>query len=239
MGGSWAFGEVVAEDSLLRHVMSLSQFPSQTWKTTLWPLQTHIVIQMNIQCILIIWIYECDKGGRGCIIKCDYSTHHLRSTKAIIRVTLSQPLQLAILSVMSIVSFSVSWIQGHLCLLCLTYLLLWPAGLWFLPHGFTSGQKSCCHLSGLNRLSHFWVMWAKKTVLLPILIVSWQNEKNHSVVAFYPLVFCLSILGLSATLRETSGLCVTVKHLVPKQVVVICGLAVPLHGKHWLRAQES
>lgn len=32
--GSWAFGEVVAEDGPVRHMMSLSQFFAETWKTT-------------------------------------------------------------------------------------------------------------------------------------------------------------------------------------------------------------
>lgn len=42
--GSWAFGEVVVEDSLLRHMMSLSQFSAETWKTTPWPLHAHVHI---------------------------------------------------------------------------------------------------------------------------------------------------------------------------------------------------
>ena len=59
-----------------------------------------------------------------------------------------------------------------------------------------------------------------------------KKQNNYLMATFHPLPFCLSIFGPSATLRESAGLCVTVEHLVPKQVVVICGLAMPLHGKH-------
>ena len=48
------------------------------------------------------------------------------------------------------------------------------------------------------------------------------------------LVGCLS--SSLCTLRVSPGLCVTAEHLMPERVVLICGLAVPFDGKHWLRA---
>lgn len=202
----------MAEHSPLRHMMSLSQFSAQTCKSTLWPLHAHIHA----------WRHN--------------NIHHWRS---MIKMALSLPLQL------TIVSFAVSW-RGHgmyvCCALWLHYssvgLTLW---LWFLAHGFRSGQKSYCHSVEGIELAVNGLCSLKKTVVLPILVIIWQKEKqnNYLMATFHPLPFCLSILGPSATLRESAGLCVTVEHLVPKQVVVICGLAVPLHGKHWLRAQES
>lgn len=44
---------------------------------------------------------------------------------------------------------------------------------------------------------------------------------------------------LPCLLKESRGLFVTVEHLVPSKLGVICGCAVPLHGKQRLRAQES
>lgn len=44
---------------------------------------------------------------------------------------------------------------------------------------------------------------------------------------------------LPCVLKESRGLFVTVEHLVPSKLGVICGCAVPLHGKQRLRAQES
>lgn len=86
--GSWAFGEVVAEDSLLRH-MTLSQFSAQTWKTTLWPLHTYTHTHIHA------WTYN--------------NTHHWRSIKAMIKMAFNWPLRLVVMSILSIVLFAVSW----------------------------------------------------------------------------------------------------------------------------------
>lgn len=84
--GSWAFGEVVAEDSPLRHMMSLSQLSAQTWKTTLWPLHTHTHTK-------------------------EHTTPHI--TLDPLRLWLKwlsiSHLTLTVLTILSIVSFAVSW----------------------------------------------------------------------------------------------------------------------------------
>lgn len=60
-----------------------------------------------------------------------------------------------------------------------------------------------------------WVYIKKKKTW----VRGWEPKNNRWLAAF----------RCSA---EALGLCVTAEHLVPNQVVVICGLAVPLHGKH-------
>lgn len=127
LSGSWAFGEVVAEDSLLCHMMSLSQFPAQTWKTTLWSLHTHIHTHMHEHTTTANWRsrlwLKCPSIGHycwPCCPLCDLLCHDQSRE------------------------------SNGTCVCCALWLHYSSVGLtcwlWFLPHGFTLGQKSCCHL---------------------------------------------------------------------------------------------
>lgn len=151
----------MAEHSLLHHMMSLSQFSTQTCKSTLWPLCAHIHA----------WRHN--------------NTHHWRS---MIKMALSLPLQLAVVSVLSIVSFAVSW-RGHgmyvCCALWLHYssvgLTLW---LWFLAHGFRSGQKSYFHsVEGIELAVNGLCSLKKSGVPIPVII--WQR-KNKTITWWPP-----------------------------------------------------